>query len=54
MKGGKSKTTTVLGGLTRKNPPGVDKSMGAKGPSVDKDATRSSVAKGHTLGPRTA
>lgn len=54
-KGSGSKTTTLLGGLTRKNPAGIDKSFGAKGPSVDKDATRSSVAKHPTsLGPRTA
>jgi hypothetical protein len=49
-----NKTTTLLGGLTRKMPPGVDASKGAKGPSVNNDATRSTVGKGHTLGPRTA
>ena len=39
----------------RKNPPGVDASMGLKGPSVDDGATRKGVAATpRTLGPRTA
>lgn len=39
----------------RHNPPGIDKSMGAKGPSVNSDATRGGVAPSpKTLGGRTA
>lgn len=50
-----NKTTTLLGGLTRKCPPGVDGSKGAKGPSVDAKPTRSTTAASPTsLGPRTA
>lgn len=48
--------TTVLGGLTRKNPSGKDKSFGCDGhPSVNADATRSKpAATPKSLGPRTA
>lgn len=46
---------SMLDGLTRKNPPGEDKSMTIKGGSVNTDATRTSVAATpKTLGPRTA
>lgn len=40
-------------GMTRKNPSG-DSGMRPMGGSVDKDATRSSVAKSHSLGGREA
>ena len=39
MKGG-----SLLGGLSRKSPKGVDASMSPKGGSVNADATRSGVA----------
>lgn len=51
------KGTGLKSGLTRKNPPGVDSSMGAQGkhPSVDKGAVRQGTAASpKTLGPRTA
>lgn len=45
----------MLAGMTRKNPPGVDKSMTCKGGSVNADATRGGAAPTpKTLGPRDA
>lgn len=47
--------TDLLKGLKRSRAPGVDASMNLPGKSIDKDATRSGVAKTpKTLGPRTA
>lgn len=43
----------LLKGLSRKCPPG-DSGMRPQGGSVDKDATRSSVAPSHSLGGREA
>lgn len=49
------KSSNMLKGLTRKNPPGVDASMKPMGGSVDNNATRSGVAPSpRTLGPRDA
>ncbi len=51
----KGKSMSMLKGLSRKNPPGVDASMSPKGGSVNADATRGGVAKTpRTLGPRDA
>ena len=45
----------VNAGMTKKAPKPIDSSYGPKGGSVDKDTTRSTVAKSQaTLGPRTA
>lgn len=45
----------LLDGLTRKNPPGKDKSMSYPGGSVNDNPTRSGPAKSpKSLGPRTA
>lgn len=49
------KDLSLHGGLSRKNPPGVDSSMGCKGPSVNAGSTRGKVAPNpKPLGPRTA
>ena len=53
-KGSKGAKHDLKAGLTRKSPKVPDSSMGCSGPSVDKDATRSTVARGHSLGPRDA
>lgn len=45
---------TMLKGMTNKSPSATDASTKPKGGSVDSDATRTSVASGHTLGPRNA
>lgn len=53
--GMQGKFMDMLKGLSRKNPAGVDKSMGMGSRSVDADATRSGVAPTpKTLGPRDA
>ena len=57
IKGGAStgKMTNMLAGLTRKNPPGVDKSMGIGSSRVDQDAVRKGVGEQPpTIGPRNA
>ena len=43
----------VLKGLSRKNPKG-DSGMRPSGKTVDFNATRSTVGKGHSIGGRTA
>lgn len=57
IKGGSSMSMkgNMHAGLSRKSPPGVDKSMRMKGPSVNSDATRGGTAPTpRTLGPRNA
>jgi hypothetical protein len=51
----KGKSMSMLKGLTRKCPPGVDASMSPRGGDVNTDATRGGVAKTpRTIGPREA
>lgn len=51
----KSGSGMLHAGLSRKNPAGVDSSMGCKGGSVNANPTRSKVAPNpKSLGPRTA
>lgn len=51
----KGKSMSMLKGLTRKNPAGVDASMSPKGGSVNAEATRGGTARSpKTLGPRDA
>lgn len=53
--GMQGKSGSLLMGLTRKNPKGVDASMSPKGGRVDADATRGGTAPTpRTLGPRDA
>lgn len=53
--GGMVAMTNMHAGLSRKNPPGVDKSMKLPGKSIDKDALRGGTAPSpRTLGPRNA
>ena len=57
IKGGASTgaMSNMHAGMTRKNPPGVDKSMSCGKGSVNQDATRSGTAPTpKTLGPRDA
>lgn len=49
----KGSSSNLHQGMSRKCPPG-DSGMRPKGGSVDKDATRSSVAESHSLGGREA
>lgn len=55
MKGMKGGSKSLLAGLKNKSPSCYDASMKAPGMGINKDATRSGVAKTpKTLGPRTA
>lgn len=49
-----SETTLHQKGMHDRAPKFPDSSMRCKGASVDADATRSEVAKSHSLGPREA
>lgn len=46
------KQTSLKDGLKKSAAKNPDSSMGLKGPSVDKNATRSATSHGHSLGGR--